>query len=188
MINFCLNEKEKSILKNLVGKQLIKYRHDPLDKFGEETVYGRVELFFKDSVILINYDYEPYHLFGSVDDDRPKFSVKVISENEAVSLLQDTDQININCGEVIQNITLVEDYAAVEWDDKKDDVRALKAIIFKFDQKEMAIQGDYMIPLLDILKGSNLKERLLPSGDEFDDDPETNFKAERFFVELNREL
>ena len=47
MINFCLEEKEKNILKDLVGKELIKIRHDPFDKFGQETVYGKVELFFK---------------------------------------------------------------------------------------------------------------------------------------------
>ncbi len=50
MINLCLSDKEKSLLKSLIGKKLSKIRHDPLDKFGDGTVYGRVELFLEDSV------------------------------------------------------------------------------------------------------------------------------------------
>ena len=73
MINFCLSDKEKPLLKSLMGKKLIKIRHDPLDKFGDGTVYGRVELFLEDSVVMIDYDYSPYPLFGSQDDDHPRF-------------------------------------------------------------------------------------------------------------------
>ena len=66
-----------------------------MDKFGGETVYGRVELFFEDVIILIDYDYQAYPLFGNTVDDHPKFAVKIIKEEEAISALQDTCQINI---------------------------------------------------------------------------------------------
>ena len=59
MINLCLSDKEKSLLKSLIGKKLSKIRHDPLDKFGDGTVYGKVELFLEDSVVMIDYDYSP---------------------------------------------------------------------------------------------------------------------------------
>ena len=98
--------------------------------------------------------------------------------------MQDTNQINIRCEEIINSIVLVEDYANVEWDDKKDDVRILKAIMFKFSNKELTLQGDYMIPLIDVFKGENTKEKLTIPGDEFANDPETKYSAERLFVEL----
>lgn len=41
-----------------------------------------------------------------------------------------------------------------------------------------------MMPLIDIFKGDNLKDKLVSPGDEFDNDPETKFKAKRYFVEL----
>ena len=184
MVNFCLKEEEKNLLKSLIGKKLIKYRHDPLDKFGGETVYGRVELFFEDAIILIDYDYEAYPLFGNTVDDHPKFSVKIIKEEEATSALQNTSQINIKFDEILTSITLVEEYANVDWGGKKDDVRILTAIIFKFGNKEIALQGDYMIPLVDIIKGENTREKLSKPGEEFDNDPETKFTVTRDFIGL----
>lgn len=183
MVNFCLRDEEKNLLKSLIGKKLNYFKHDPLDKFEGETVYGNIELLFNDLIVLIKYDYEPYPLFGDNTDDHPKFSVKVINEEEAVSALQNTQQINVKCDKVIKGITLVEDHVNVEWDGKKDDVRMMKAIIFKLDDNEVAIQGDYMMPLLDIFKGNNLKNILGTQADEFEDD-ETKYETERFFVEL----
>lgn len=184
MINFCLNDKEKSLLKSLIGKKLIKIKHDPLDKFGDGTVYGRVELFFEESIVLIGYDYSPFQLFGGEDDDHPKFAVKTIDESEAISALQGVEQIFANYNETIKGITLVEDNVDVEWDGKKDEFKSLAAIIFKFSTRELAVQGDYMIPLLEIIKGENAKDYLSKPGEEFDNDPETKFEACRFYRDL----
>ena len=184
MVNFCLSNEEKVLLKSLIGKKLINFRHDALDKFGKETVYGRIELFFIDSIVLLDYDYEPYPLFGSEDDDHPMFLVKIIDEKDAVSALKDVTQINVEVKKTITGITLVEDYAEITYEGKIDSLRILKAIIFKFGKEEIAVQGDYMIPLLDIIKGENVASRLVDSGDEFENDPETKFIAKRFFVEL----
>lgn len=184
MINLCLSDKEKSLLKSLIGKKLSKIRHDPLDKFGDGTVYGRVELFLEDSVVMIDYDYSPYPLFGSQDDDHPRFFVKEIKESEATSALQNVEQIDVCIENRIEGVTLVEDDVEVEWDGKKDDVRFLVAILFKFPDHELGIQGDYMIPLLDILEGTDIKNRLDKPGEEFDHDPETKFKAKRNYINL----
>lgn len=183
MVNFCLNDGEKSLLKSLIGKKLLYFKHDPFDKFEGETVYGRIELLFKDLILLINYDYAPYPLFGSKVDDHPKFSINTINDNEAVSALQNTEQITVACKETIKGINLVEDFVKVEWDGKYDEVRMLKAIIFKFNKKEVAVQGDYMIPLLSILKGESLKESIDTEADEFEDS-ETKYECERSFIEL----
>lgn len=136
MINFCLNDKEKSLLISLIGKKLIKVRHDPLDKFGDGTVYGRVELFLEDFVVMIDYDYSPYPLFESQDDDHPRFFVKEIKESEATSALQNVEQIDVSIEDRIEGITLVEDDVEIEWDDKKDDAKFLVAILFKFPDHE----------------------------------------------------
>lgn len=184
MINFCLDNEQKSLLKSLIGKKLVRIKHDPLDKFGGETVYGRIELFFEDLIVLINYDYSQYCLFDAKDDDHPKFAIKIITEVEAVSALQDTEQIYANCDEPITGVTLVEDYANVEWDGKKDDVRTLTAIIFKLSSYEFAVQGDYMLPLLDIFRGEDLRDRLPKPGEEFDNDPETKFEVRRLYIDL----
>ncbi len=184
MINFCLDDKEKSLLKSLIGKKLVKVKHDPFDKFGGETVYGRIELFFEGHVVLIDYDYSPYRLFGSEDDDRPRFSVKTIGEGDAVSALQNVDQIYVNYGETVEGVTLVEDYASVEWDGKKDEARTLTAIIFKLSGRELGIQGDYMIPLLNLLRGEDVKTLLPKPGEEFGGDSETKFNTQRFCLDL----
>lgn len=184
MLNFCLKKEEKNLLKSLIGKKLIKYRHDSLDKFGGDTVYSRVEFFLDDTIILIGYDYGPYPLFGNNNDDHPKFFIKTISEDNAVSALQNTNQIDVECEEIITSITLVEDGMIVEWDGKKDSVCVLKAIVFNFGNKKLILQGDYMIPLIDVLKGKNAQEQLLPPGDEFSNNPDIKYNAERFYVEL----
>ena len=102
---------------------------------------------------MIDYDYSPYPLFGGNEDDHPKFSIKIISEDEAISALENTSQINVNFNKIINNIVLVEDYIEVEWDNKKDSLRILKSIIFELDDDEIAFQGDYMMPLSILLKG-----------------------------------
>lgn len=180
---FLFKQRRKNILSKLINKRLIKYRHDPFDRFGNETVYGKVELFFDDFVISISYDYDAYPLFGSKDDEHPKFSIKIISEDEAKSALENTEQINITCGEIIERIILVEDHSCVQWDGKNDEAMILKAVIFKFKNNEIAFQGDYMIPLIDIFKGNDLKDKLEMPGAEFDQ-PETKYTAKRIFVEI----
>ncbi len=183
MISLCLNETEKSVLKNLIGKKLNKIRHDPFDRFGQETVYGRVELFFDYEIVSIDYDYVPYPLFGSQDDEHPAFSIKIIDEKEAISALENTDQINVDCGKTITGITLVEDSAEIEWDGKRDETRILKAIIIQFGKEEIAFQGDYMMPLIDIIK-EDVLTKLTDSFDELQNDSETKFAAERFLVRV----
>lgn len=184
MVNFCLDDKEKSLLKSLIGKKLIKAKHDPFDKFGGETVYGRIELFFEGLVVLIDYDYGPYRLFGSEDDDHPRFSVKAIDESEAVSALQNVDQIYVNYGETVEGVTLVEDATNVEWDGKRDEFKTLIAIVFKLPGRELGIQGDYMIPLLNLLRGEDVKTLLPKPGEEFDGDPETKFDSKRSYIRI----
>lgn len=184
MVNICLRTEETSLLRSLKGKELIKYRHDSLDKFDGETVYGRVELFFNDSIILIDYDYAPYPLFGSQDDERPIFSVKKIKEEEAISALKDVSQINIKSEKIINGITLVEDSVELEWDNKKDNTKILKAIIIKFDDEEIAFQGDYMIPLLDIIKGKDAISRLQEPGYEYRNEPEVKYTVQRNYIDL----
>ena len=39
MVNFCLKDDEKTLLKTIIGKKLLYFKHDPFDKFGGETVY-----------------------------------------------------------------------------------------------------------------------------------------------------
>lgn len=185
MINFCLDNKDIFLLKGLIEKKLIKYRHDPLDKFGQEIIYGRVELFFEDSIVMVCYEYAPFPLFGSQDDEHPKFFIKKISEEEATSALQDVVQIDIRCNQVVSDISLVEDYIDIEWDGKKDSFQVLKAIIIKLEKHEIAFQGDHMIPLLEIIKGLNVTAQLTKPGDEFKNDPEVMTDAKRFINGLS---
>ena len=98
--------------------------------------------------------------------------------------MQNVSQINVRCGETITSITLVEDYAEIEWDGKKDCANCLKAIILKFEEGEMAVQGDYMMPLLDIFKGRKTISKLLEPGAEYKNNPETKCYVKRNFVEL----
>lgn len=184
MVSLCLNDEEKLLLKSLIGKKLIKIRHDPLDKFGQETVYGRIELFFEDSIVLIDYDYELYPLFGSPDDEHPRFSIRNIVEDEATSALQDVAQIDVRCNRLITGIALAEDCVEIEWDGKEGSSRVLKAIIFQFGKDEIAIQGDYMMPLLDLIRGENVASKLAKPGGEYENDPEVKYKAERSLLNL----
>lgn len=184
MVNFSLANEEIDILKSVIGKTLLKIRHDPLDKFDGEGVYGRVELFFEQSIVLINYDYKPYNLFGLEGSDHPKFSISLISEDEAISALENTAQINVKYNSKIESITLVEDLVDVKWDNKSDNVKTLIAIMFKLDGKEFALQGDYMIPMINIFKGDNLLEEMPSPGYEFGSDSETTYNAKRILIEL----
>lgn len=183
MINFTLSKTETNTLRDLLGRKLLHLRHDPFDKFNDETVYGRVELFFEDFVVLINYDYESFPLFGGNDDDHPRFRIKTIDEQDAVSALQDTKQIDVAIEETVKGVVLVQDTTKVEWDGKKDEICILKALILELGSNEIAIQGDYMIPLLNIFKGKEVRNMLVRPGDEFDQ-PNTKHETIRSFTKI----
>ena len=188
MVNLCLDADGVKLLKSILGKTLIKYRHDPLDKFGDETVFGRIELFLQDEIIMISYDYYPYPLFNNDDDDHPKFNATRIKENEAVSALENTKQIDIKSGKTINDIVLVEENVHVEWDGKIDDVSYTKAIILEFSDEEIAFQGDYMMPLIEIIKGERVKDKLIREADEFADDEDTKYTSQRKYIELSKSI
>ena len=184
MVEVVLTEQEKSLLRSLIGKRLLKLRHDPLDKFGGSEVYGRVELFFENSVIAIDYDYTPYHLFGSPDDEHPEFQIHQITVEEAISALVDVKQIDVACNQTIQDIILVEDYSKVRWNGLNDEALILKAIILKLEDREIAFQGDFMIPFIEIIKKPDVKADLLPAGEEFYSDEEVSYQGNRKFISL----
>ena len=183
MIHFTLNHEEIALLKSLIGKKLLYLRHDSFDKFGRELVYGRVEMFFEDQIIMLKYYYEPFNLF-EYPDDHPKFSIKVINECEAVSALQNTEQINIRYDRIIKGICMAEDLSEMKGEGKSDTVHLLKAIIIEFEDEQIMFQGDYMMPLIEFYKGENVIENLLPPGDEFADDPDLKLTAKRLLVQL----
>lgn len=81
-------------------------------------------------------------------------------------------------------MTLVEDFAKVEWEGKKVEARTLTSIIFRLSVRELGVQGDYMISLLDLLRGEDIKTLLPKPGEEFGGDPETKLEAQRFLVVL----
>lgn len=64
----------------------------------------------------------------------------------------------------------------MEWDDKKEDARFLTAILFKFSGHELGMQNNHRIPLLDVLEGIDIKDRLDRPGEEFDPYPRRNSK------------
>lgn len=183
MIHFALNHEEIALLKSLIGKKLLYLRHNPLEKFEDNIIYGRVEMFFEDRIIMVKYYYEPFNIFGYVDE-HPKFSIKVIDESETVSALQNTKQINVRYDRIIKGVTLAEDLSEIEWNDKSDTIHLLKAIIIEFEDEQIMFQGDYMMPLIEFYKGENVMDKLLPPGDEFDHDPDTKHMSKRLLVQL----
>ena len=54
----------------------------------------------------------------------------------------------------------------------------------KFDNEEIVIQGDYMIPLLDIFKGTDARSMLAHVYDEYKNNQETKFLVNRSYVKL----
>lgn len=182
MVKLILNDNEISILSSLIGKRLIKYRHDSFDKLGDQMVFGSVELFVDENIARLNYEHTPYPLFGSEEDEHPKFSVGVIDKD---SFVESKEKIYVECGERIADVVLVNESAHVKWDGKEDEVVCLKAIILKLETSELAFQGDYMMPFIEIIKNADAKACLVREADEFADDPDTSYSCERTFVHLS---
>ena len=184
MVNFCLTDKEKQILKSLIGKKLNIIRHDPLYKFNG-AVYGRAELFFDDLIVLVEYDYDDYPIFGNKNyDDRPRFFIKIISEDEAVSALKNVTQVDIKINKTILGISLVEDYTEIEWENNFDTLKELKVIVFKYDSDSYIFEGDYMIPTISIFSGVNAVENIKEPGYEFTKYKDVKFKSSRDIINL----
>lgn len=141
-------------------------------------------MFIEDQIISLEYYYAPYPLFGSPDDEHPRFDVRQIAEEEATSFLLHVKQIDVPVEQTIKDIVLVKDYSDVIWHDRKDTAIILKAIILKLESQDIAFQGDYMIPLIEIFRGESVIDSLLPAGEEFYSDEEVTYQGSREFVSL----
>lgn len=167
--NSCLTNEEILIIKSLIGKVMIKYRHDEF-LLGKDIIVGNAEFFIGNKVYAVT-NYPHFCPFFGQADDVCDIRFKEIEAEYAKSYCLDTQQIDFPLEKKIKDIIVA--------NDKIDQYKGkellftylfTRAIIFVFDDVQIGFEKDnWMQELIIVKKGTDIVSRLQDPNAEFSD-------------------
>ncbi len=174
------------LIKSIVGKTLIKYKH--ADFIYTNSVTGILGFEVDDCIYKLTNDYEALDFFG-LDGEATVFRISKTKWNDAESLMyNDINETLIN--EQINKIKLINDHTILSFNQNIEyDMWDTKAIIFCFKDYEICFvkQDCWFSQEIEIYKGYSLLEKC---GDgkgvltDFDMDDSKLIIVERTLVEI----
>lgn len=165
-LNTCLKDDKISTLRNLIGKQLNKYRHDEFF-LGKGIIVGNAEFFVDNKVYAVtNYCHGAPFFWG--DEDICDMDFKEIREEDAKSYCENVKQIDFPLNKTIKDIAIVNDQVEeFENGAPKFNYKFTRGIIFIFDDVELAFEKDnWMQELIDVHKGKNVLDEFQSPDEE----------------------
>ena len=188
MINQCMNEQEKSLLKSIIGQKLIRFKSEKPDAWNH--IFGNISIVVENSEAEIRNELTPIEYFGDTEDVSKFYVNKITSEYpfnlmivdsvyetpvnekiEDVILLQDIVVVKDACGKLVYEITI-------------DTAITIKTEIFSF-----SISRDWSLEeLMFFVKSTDFKKDIYSVQQMIEEwgDEENGWKAscERKFISL----
>ncbi|MDO4439065.1 MAG: hypothetical protein Q4B86_06445 [Eubacteriales bacterium] len=130
-IDVRFSEKKVEILKKMIGKELVKYLHDPF--MFSPSVYGIVGICFEDECFAITNLTEVRDYYGT-EEDVAIFKFEQVNEMEIHSFIEGEDLIETPVNSVLKQIILVnEKQSLFKGNDQMYNVDLTRGIIFVMD-------------------------------------------------------
>ena len=167
MINIDVRFTEDKVesLRNMIGKKLVKYKHDPF--MFSTSVYGIAGICFEDSCFALTNQVEICDYFGT-EEDVAMFKINIVKETDIHSLIEDETMIDTPVNSVLKQIILVEENQKLfENDVQKYDVYLTRGVIFVMqDGLEISFEKNiWFSEDITIQKGYNLIETYSPESE-----------------------
>lgn len=168
----CLGKHEIESLKEMVCKNMFKYRHDEFF-FRKRKIIGNVE-FFIDGKIYGLFDRNHTVDFFWGKEDICDLFFKEIEEKEAISFCLDVKQIDFPMEKKIKDILLVNDQVDLyENGELQFTYKFLSGLVFVFDDIELGFEkATWMQELMYVHKGNAVLKDFRSQTEELNDWPE----------------
>lgn len=173
------------VIKSLIGKNFIKYKH--INSIFTNSVTGLLEFEIDDHIYILSNEYE--HIdYLSLDNEAVIFRISKTDRNTIDSIINnDINEIIVN--EVIKKIILVNDHITVKTDENTTyDIWETKAIIFYFNNYELCFskQDCWFSQEIEIYKGNDVFNYISDGKDILNDfDKETQITIERTIIPID---
>ena len=181
--NHCLTEKEIALLRSLIGKKILSFRHE---KFVILPIsFGLVGIKTEDGLYKITSALEDCDLMGE-DDEAGFLGVDFASETDFVKDPSSLAPfINSEVGQTLQDIVLIHQIVdQFEGEEKISTLHYTKGILFVFETKEYCFtQMHYYFEDIQIDQGHDLLEKLPSWESEWKD-----LRGEETYTKCSRTL
>lgn len=150
------NETMITLLKQQVGKQFIKCKHDPFDFIN--SVYQVVGIYTDQNIIQIKNEIHPINYYGAVEDIC-FLEICSANDNDIKSALEDVEQLSIPIDGIIKEIHVVnERHKLFENNVPTYDTTITRGLIFILeDDREISFEmQDPFSEMITICRGVDL--------------------------------
>ena len=169
-IDVRFNQEEISLIKNMVGTTLTKYKCDPYGIVGictDKSAYA-----FTNAIQVMDY-------YGA-DEDVAVLRLEKRADSEIESLISENTMIELPVKKTIKEIDIINEHQKVFENDKQTyDVWLTRGIIFRLeDDTEISLEKNvWFSEMITVDKGNNLLSKFTPV-EEFSEDWEGDFRGE----------
>lgn len=176
-IDVRFNPEEISLIKNMVGTTLTKYKCDPFE--FSTAVYGIVGICTDKSAYAFTNAIQVMDYYGA-DEDVAVFRLEKRADSEIESLISGNTMIELPVKKTIKEIYIINEHQKVFENEKQTyDVWLTRGIIFRLeDDTEISLEKNvWFSEMITVDKGNNLLSKFTPV-EEFSEDWEGDFRGE----------
>ncbi len=176
-IDVRFNQEEISLIKNMVGTTLTKYKCDPFE--FSTAVYGIVGICTDKSAYAFTNTVQVMDYYGA-NEDVAVFRLEKRFDSEIQSLISENTMIELPVKKIIKEIDVINEHQKVfENGNQTYDVWLTRGIIFKLeDNTEISLEKNvWFSEMITVDKGENLLSKFTPAS-EFSEDWEGDLRGE----------
>ncbi len=144
MIFSCILENEKTLLKNLIGKELKSIKSEEKDSWSR--IFGNLSIVTEDQEIEIRNELTPTDYFGGIED-LSKFKILKIMQENPFKLMIESPIIETPVHEKIADILIIQDEISVTNlnGDSIYEITMDDAIVIKTESSSFAISREWSL-------------------------------------------
>ena len=144
MIFSCINENEKTLLKNLIGKELKYIKSEETDSWNR--IFGNLSIVADNSEIEIRNELTPTDYFGDIEDVS-KFKIFKITKEHPFELMVKSQIVETNVQEKIADILIIQDEISVKEanGNKVYEITMDTAIVIKTEKSSFVISREWSL-------------------------------------------
>ncbi len=178
-IDIRFNQEEFSLIKDMIGRLLIKCKCDPFE--FSTAVYGIVGICTDKTSYAFTNAIQVMDYYGA-NEDVAVFRMEKCADPEIKSFIGGNIMIELPINKTIKEVDIINEHQKVfEYDKQTYDVWLTRGIIFKLeDDTELSLEKNvWFSEMITVDKGENLLSKFTPVED-FSEDWEGNFRGECF--------
>lgn len=162
MIYSTITEKEKSLLKSLIGQKLVCFKSEQKDSWNK--IFGNISIVTENSEIEIKNELIEAQYFDTTEDIS-KFKLRKVSSENPFRLMAESSIVKTAVDEKIKNIFIAQDIVSVKDSESKTiyEITMDEAIVIETEKSTFVISRDWHLEEeLIFVKSTDYKKDIYP--------------------------